>query len=179
MDAGVRASDRDRGKVVRQLRDEIRDGRLTENTFTHRVDLAVRARDQADLEILVADLPRRGRLARWLAAGAGHLGAFARAIVPRGLLPRRTGELTLPPAPGRYVIGRDPQADLYLTHASVSHHHAEMSYVDGAWLLTDLGSRNGTRVNGWRLAGPATVGHGDIVDLGAWRVHIVDRTARR
>jgi len=45
------------------------------------------------------------------------------------------------------TIGRQPGISLLIDHASVSRHHAEISYVDGHYVLRDTGSSNGTFVN--------------------------------
>ncbi len=49
-------------------------------------------------------------------------------------------------------IGRQAGATLQLTHDSVSRRHAEISYDSGQYVLRDLGSSNGTYVNGEQLA---------------------------
>ena len=56
--------------------------------------------------------------------------------------------------PGERVrIGRAPDADLLLQHASVSRSHAELQSVpDGTWRLVDVGSKNGTYVDGARIS---------------------------
>ena len=46
------------------------------------------------------------------------------------------------------VIGRDPGSDLCLTDQALSRAHAEVSYRNGALMIRDLKSTNGTRVNG-------------------------------
>jgi pSer/pThr/pTyr-binding forkhead associated (FHA) protein len=51
------------------------------------------------------------------------------------------------------TIGRQQGVHLLIDHESVSRRHAEISYVDGQYVLRDLGSANGTRVNGTRLEG--------------------------
>jgi NADPH-dependent 2,4-dienoyl-CoA reductase/sulfur reductase-like enzyme len=54
--------------------------------------------------------------------------------------------------PGKTVtIGRDSASTLVLNHATVSRHHAEISCDTGRYGLRDLGSKNGTFVNGTRL----------------------------
>ncbi|WP_246022760.1 FHA domain-containing protein [Cognatilysobacter terrigena] len=56
-------------------------------------------------------------------------------------------------APGdRLRIGRAPEADLLLSHVSVSRRHAELEpQVDGTWRLLDLDSKNGSFVDGARI----------------------------
>ncbi len=60
---------------------------------------------------------------------------------------------------GRMSLGRDPGNDVVLDDPNVSRFHAEVIPVDGAFEIVDLGSRNGTRVEG-RLVqrGPLEVG---------------------
>src|SRR5437660_9756863 len=49
------------------------------------------------------------------------------------------------------LIGRQEDCDLRLDHKSVSKHHCVLVKTDGVLLLRDLGSTNGTRVNGTRI----------------------------
>jgi ABC-type multidrug transport system ATPase subunit/pSer/pThr/pTyr-binding forkhead associated (FHA) protein len=64
------------------------------------------------------------------------------------------------------VIGRDPASDVVVDHPLVSRRHVELRRGPGGWLLRDLGSRNGTYVDGRRigelgLGGAVTVHLGD------------------
>src|SRR5262245_57439736 len=52
------------------------------------------------------------------------------------------------PRSGQVVIGRGDDVELKLTHASVTRRHATIRVEDGVMRIADLGSRNGTRVNG-------------------------------
>ena len=57
-------------------------------------------------------------------------------------------------APGvKLHIGRDDGCGLRLAHPSISRHHAELAFAADAWTLRDLGSKNGTFVDGTRVAG--------------------------
>jgi hypothetical protein len=47
----------------------------------------------------------------------------------------------------RMVIGADPKADLVIADATMSKFHCEIRITDGAAVVRDLGSRNGTRVD--------------------------------
>jgi DNA-binding CsgD family transcriptional regulator len=77
------------------------------------------------------------------------------------------------PMRGEFIrIGRAPDNDVVLTtEQTVSRHHAEMSYStdDDAWSIRDLGSHNGTHVNGVRVKSGATqtFGDDDVVTVGA------------
>ena len=46
------------------------------------------------------------------------------------------------------VVGRHDACDVVVGHPSVSRQHARLSFRDGHWVLRDLDSTNGTRVNG-------------------------------
>jgi hypothetical protein len=64
------------------------------------------------------------------------------------------------------AIGRHPDCELNLRMDDVSRRHAEVRYEGGHYQVCDLGSTNGTFVNGERVAGSATLSPGDRIDLG-------------
>lgn len=65
-------------------------------------------------------------------------------------------------------IGRAPDCDLIIDRQEISRHHAELLRIDAdAYELRDLGSTNGTHVNG-KPVDTAMVGHGDEIRLGAF-----------
>ena len=66
------------------------------------------------------------------------------------------------------TLGRESECDLVLRHARVSARHAEISRGGGLLLVTDLGSKNGTRLNGTKLAArtPTAVDVGDSLAFG-------------
>ncbi|WP_330328977.1 FHA domain-containing protein [Streptomyces sp. NBC_00536] len=65
------------------------------------------------------------------------------------------------------AIGRDPGNDLVLDDLVVSRRHAELrSRPDGGYEIADLGSHNGTYLNGARVARAAAIAEGDIVGIG-------------
>src|SRR3954468_9006658 len=66
----------------------------------------------------------------------------------------------------RFVVGRKPDASLCIPSPTVSREHAELTVVDDGLLLRDLGSTNGTFVNGVRIQQPCTVHHGDLLQMG-------------
>lgn len=66
-----------------------------------------------------------------------------------------------------FTIGRDRQCDLAIDDLTVSRRHAQLEREEaGGWVLTDLGSRNGTRVNGWRVRDSVEVRPGDLIRFG-------------
>jgi DNA-binding winged helix-turn-helix (wHTH) protein len=67
---------------------------------------------------------------------------------------------------GTQIIGRDPDAAVWIDSAVVSRRHARLVVRDGHVTVEDLGSRNGTFVNGARLTGASPLVHGDELRLG-------------
>ncbi len=70
----------------------------------------------------------------------------------------------------RAVIGRDPGAELALCDARASKHHAAVDAIDGwggrvRYEIRDLGSTNGTAVNGKRVAGARKLKDGDKISV--------------
>jgi EAL domain-containing protein (putative c-di-GMP-specific phosphodiesterase class I) len=66
----------------------------------------------------------------------------------------------------RFTVGRRTDASLCIPSQTVSREHAELTVVEDGLLLRDLGSTNGTYVNGTRAAQPCTVHHGDLLQFG-------------
>ena len=65
------------------------------------------------------------------------------------------------------LIGRAADNTIRLDAEVVSAHHARLSYLSGwQWWLEDLGSRNGTTVNGIPVEGPIVVTEGDQIAFG-------------
>ena len=65
------------------------------------------------------------------------------------------------------VIGRDPGWAIHVDDPSVSSRHARITIVDGHPTISDLGSTNGTRINGTPLDTPHTLAAGDLITIGA------------
>jgi hypothetical protein len=68
------------------------------------------------------------------------------------------------------VIGRSRDCDITVEDANVSRHHAEVRPSGGSWIVRDLGSTNGVKVNGRRIQGPQSLKPGDTVELGTSRL---------
>jgi DNA-binding winged helix-turn-helix (wHTH) protein len=71
------------------------------------------------------------------------------------------GERRIALAEGENIIGRDPAANVWLDFATVSRRHARVSVLATQAVLEDLGSKNGTSVDGVPLNGAATLRDGD------------------
>jgi hypothetical protein len=91
--------------------------------------------------------------------------------------PRRAGAMlrvqdgrTQPVGAGGAVLGRSRDADVVLEDPNVSRHHAEVRPSGGSWVVNDLGSTNGIKVNGRRVNGPQSLKRGDVIELGTSRV---------
>ncbi len=68
------------------------------------------------------------------------------------------------------IIGRNPQADIPLPTSIVSWQHARLDRTAQGHTLTDLGSTNGTFVNGQRLTRPHQLRQGDVVQIGPFKL---------
>jgi FHA domain/Domain of unknown function (DUF1707) len=154
----VRPSLDTREQTVAKLRRGYLAGRIGTDTFARRVDEALQSGSRDELRGLTADLPaappaRLARLRAWLQ-------------------PRSLG---LPPADelrhARVVIGRSSGCQLVLADDTVSRRHAELFVEEGRWLLRDLGSSNGTWLNGRRVV-EAEVRPGDVLHLGGCRLRL-------
>ena len=67
------------------------------------------------------------------------------------------------------TIGRSREAEVVIDDPNVSRRHAELRLQDGRWVIRDLGSTNGVKVNGRRVE-QATLDPGDEIDLGTTRL---------
>lgn len=199
-EAGLRASDAEREQVVSRLRDEFVAGRLSHETFLHRMHVVLESRRQAELPPVLADLPVQPAprsLGGWLrGAWSKVTGGAGPALRAAGAAPgrragTRTGAPSRPPRRAlttsmraaadraqpiplqfprgggdQFSIGRDASCDLAIPDMTVSRRHAQLERTKDGWLITDLESTNGTRVNGWRVRGKVPVRAGDVVSFG-------------
>jgi hypothetical protein len=187
----TRASDEERDKVASELGERFAEGRLSHETFMQRMGAALGARDRHQLDRLLADLPPSRRAAgivdglfagvkarsrRALDMLAAEKAALS-GVIRREAAPRPGAAAKAPPAalcfpPGtrsHYTIGRDLACDLLIEDLTVSRVHARLERCTDGWMLTDLGSTNGTRLNGWRVREPVRVRAGDRVYFGTAR----------
>jgi hypothetical protein len=68
------------------------------------------------------------------------------------------------------IIGRAPEVDIYLESPFVSRQHARIVPEEGAYYVEDLGSKNGTFVNGKRIAGRVLLGESDRLQIGPYEM---------
>lgn len=154
----------ERERVLAVLRENATAGRLTNDTFARRIDLALAAQSHAELQSLTEDLPGNDRWS-WMAIRVTNaLGVRSKVSHPRE---RKIQPLPLP-GDGQHVvtIGRDSSCDLTLPDQTVSRKHAELRRGPDGWEIYEFGSTNGTFVNGQRVHGNAPVHPGDQVRFG-------------
>jgi hypothetical protein len=77
-----------------------------------------------------------------------------------------TGGRRLVVGPTGVTIGRSRGCEVVLDDPNVSRQHAEVRPRGGSWVVTDLGSTNGSNLNGRRLTSPEVLKPGDELDIG-------------
>lgn len=109
-------------------------------------------------------------------AGLGHVsaqraktaGAFTLTVTSG---PPELKGVTLP-LTGPVVIGRSPGADIVVGDDFVSGRHARIAPAGTDVVLEDLGSTNGTVLNGARIDRSHTLRPGDVIEIGAVRLSV-------
>ena len=96
----------------------------------------------------------------WIPTAPGYVPTTATLLLATG----ERLELT-----GTTVIGRLMECNLVVNDPNVSRQHCELRPEPGGWLLVDLGSTNGTRVNG-SVTPEARLADGDVITVGATRI---------
>lgn len=90
--------------------------------------------------------------------------------------PGEIGRIRVTPA-RPVVIGRSASCDVHIEdpEASISRRHLEVKYDAGRWFVTDLGSRNGTELNGHRIDPdmPTALNSGDLIVMGSWSLRVL------
>jgi serine phosphatase RsbU (regulator of sigma subunit) len=75
------------------------------------------------------------------------------------------------------IIGRSNLADVTISDRFLSRRHARLFCDDDDWLIEDLGSRNGTLVNGAKIVAPTVVRPGDVIGISASVIVVGDGQA--
>jgi hypothetical protein len=172
-----RPSAGERELVISRLRAGREVERLSLDTFSARVEEAFVATSRAQLEELVADLPGRSAFVRALSAAVRCVSRLT-ALVEDAWREPRTLQLALPVG-SIVTLGRSRECDCVFTDPTVSRRHASVCYRHGGWWLRDLGSSNGTYVNGCRVLDEVEVRAGDWVSLGATTYRLCPPTRLR
>jgi hypothetical protein len=138
-----------RQRLARTLNAAYAEGLLSERTLAHRLDILF-ASAVIDPGVVVGDLtrrsPRRGFGRRLLSALTGH----TRSIPSVAGAPAGGALLALDwsGACEELLVGRHPACDVVVEAETVSRRHALLTFRDGGWIVQDLASTNGPRVNG-------------------------------
>jgi hypothetical protein len=177
-----RISDAERERALEVLRQGLVDGRVSQDTFVRRMELIMGAVRLPELQAAIRDLPYDeappARTGGWLLGTVTRLSAFNERL-RRAWRSERLPQLLLPaPGPLPLSIGRASGSGLRLNHASVSRQHALLSGTGSGWVLRDLGSSNGTWVNGRRVTDTVRVRPGDHVSFGAMAFRLSARNER-
>ena len=86
------------------------------------------------------------------------------------LLPQGGGD-PIPLLKPRLLVGRRESSDIVLRFPNVSGRHCELTLIDGYWFVKDLGSSNGTKVNGTRIT-EQRIEPGDTLSVGKYSFEI-------
>lgn len=70
----------------------------------------------------------------------------------------------------RVTIGRQSGCTITIRDTNVSREHAQLRRRPNGWTIRDLGSTNGTKLNGVRVEGEQMLANGDVIMLGAMKV---------
>lgn len=119
-----------------------------------------------DVTLLAADMAGTGVAA---SHGSSHV------LV---LLGGSAGERRIPVGRLPVLIGRTPPCDIVLPGNSVSRQHCRVELVGDQVSVTDLGSTNGTFVNGQRATANVPLHHGAALQVGAYILNYERRTAK-
>lgn len=95
---------------------------------------------------------------------SGHMercSEIAKLIIMKGMNPE-VYCITSPPV----TLGRAPESDFRISAEGVSRLHSRIDMRRSDYFISDLGSTNGTFVNGKRVETETKLSHGDMVELG-------------
>ena len=68
------------------------------------------------------------------------------------------------------TVGRLPECTISINDSNISRNHAEVKAGPSAYVVNDLGSTNGTMVNGIRITGEQQLRDGDIISVGSTHI---------
>jgi hypothetical protein len=140
------------------------EGILAEEMTRYTADEGLRLEGPVQVEIRPSEAAVPGRVTCHVAVVPGSPSPWAH-LVGRGE--------SLPVRHNRAVIGRSADSDVVVPHDDVSRRHALILRERGQVLLRDLGSANGTTVDGVRVTGePVVVEPGSVITLAEHRYRL-------
>ena len=80
---------------------------------------------------------------------------------------------------GENSMGRSATGAVMLEDQSVSRQHAVLARGADGWVIRDVGSKNGTSVNGNKITGPVNIGHGDVVQIGIYGIRLITKPVKQ
>jgi len=129
----------------------------------------------SELRAVLGDTPRDSRIIRTVyktgyafCADVGMAAARSAAAVLEVLWMKQSFAL----AEGEHLAGRDDECSLVIEGTTVSRRHARITVANGAATIEDLGSTNGTRVNGADISAPTPLAPGDEFVLGSEKLRL-------
>jgi DNA-binding winged helix-turn-helix (wHTH) protein len=140
---------------------------LWPNTYVSERSLA---RLAADLRAAIGDSAEKPRFIRTVHRfGYAFCGEVTTALARESALHCRLvwGDREIALAEGENVLGRDPRAAVWIDLDSVSRRHARIMVKEGNATLEDLGSKNGTFLEGRKVTSPAPLSNGSQIKVGA------------
>lgn len=157
-----------RTRIARTLSAAYAGGLLSEDTFLHRVDQLLNAR-LIRPGGLIGDLALRpSSPGTWgPLRDAAHAAVRAIANAINSHAPDEPPLLALDWSGNQQelLVGRHPSCDVVLIDPSVSRRHARLVFRGSNWIVQDVGSTNGTILNGARI-GRSELRPGDLLVLG-------------
>ena len=69
------------------------------------------------------------------------------------------------------TVGRQASCSIVIADSNISRVHARFRAVDNGWIIEDLGSTNGTKVDGVLITEPTLLSHGQLIALGTLQLH--------
>jgi Nif-specific regulatory protein len=79
--------------------------------------------------------------------------------------------------PAQAIIGRASSNQIVIRSDQASRRHAKIAWDQTGWSIEDLGSRNGTFLNGQRLAAPHTLSDGDMIEIAGFGIQFTRQIA--
>jgi DNA-binding winged helix-turn-helix (wHTH) protein len=120
--------------------------------------------DPADDPLYIKTLHRFGY---WFVGTVSEQGEQARALPAHATYWVVWETRQIPLSAGANILGRAPDAAVWIDAPGVSRHHARISLEGGDATIEDLGSKNGTYLGGELVTAPAGLSDGDQIRLGS------------